>query len=357
VVWEPVSLREIRTEMANLRISVLDQSPIISGHTPAEAVRETIRLAQAAEKLGFHRYWLAEHHSIAALADPCPEILAARVAAATSTIRVGTGGVLLPYYSPFKVAEQFRMLEALYPGRIDLGIGRAPGGDQVTALAMGEGRYTGAENFPEQVQYLVAYLDDALPAGHPFSKVRVMPAGTTAPQVWLLGSSDYSGALAAQLGLRFAFAHFISAQGGDTVMREFRRRFQPSSREPEARALLCVFVICAESMEQADELSASIALRRLNTEQGINAPIPNHEEARNYPYTDGDRRRVAYHRHRVVLGTPTVVRDRLQQLREAYDADELMVITITGDYASRLRSYELIADVFGLSHAVQDGAP
>ena len=203
-----------------MRLSVLDQSPIISGHTPAQAIHETIKLAQAADELGYHRYWLAEHHAIAALADPCPEILATRVAAATSKIRVGTGGVLLPYYSPLKIAEQFRMLEALYPGRIDLGIGRAPGGDRTTALAMGGGSYSGAEDFPEQVQFLVAYLDDALPAGHPFAKVKAMPAGPTAPQVWLLGSSDYSGALAAQLGLRFAFAHFISQEGGDAVMRE-----------------------------------------------------------------------------------------------------------------------------------------
>src|SRR5262249_52023753 len=158
------------------------------------------------------------HHAIAALADPCPEILAARVLSATTRIRVGTGGILLPYYSPFKVAEQFRMLESLFPGRVDLGIGRAPGGDQTTAMAMGAGRYPTAENFPEQVQYVVAYLDNALPADHPFARVAVQPVCDTAPEVWLLGSSDYSGALAAQLGLRFAFANFISASGGDMVM-------------------------------------------------------------------------------------------------------------------------------------------
>src|SRR5688572_23274301 len=230
-----------------MRLSVLDQSPVISGHTPAQAVHETIRLVKAVEQLGYHRYWLAEHHSIAALADPCPGILLARIAAETTRIRVGTGGVLLPYYSPFKVAEQFRMLEALYPGRIDLGIGRAPGGDQMTALGMGEGRYPGAEKFAEQVQYLAAYLDDALPADHPFASVRAMPAGPDSPEVWLLGSSDYSGALAAQLGLRFAFAHFISAEGGDAVMQAYRRQYRPSRREPVPHALLCVFVICAET--------------------------------------------------------------------------------------------------------------
>lgn len=335
--------------MTEIKIGVLDQSPIISGHTPVQAVHETIRLAQIAEELGYYRYWMAEHHSIAALADPCPEILVTRVAAATSSIRVGTGGVLLPYYSPFKVAEQFRMLEALYPGRIDLGIGRAPGGDQMTALAMGEGRYHGAEQFPEQVQFLAAYLDDALPPEHPFAKVRAMPAGETAPQIWLLGSSDYSGALAAQLGLRFAFAHFISAQGGDAVMRDYRSRYQPSQREPVSSALLCVFVICAETGAEAERLAMSVDLRRLNMDYGVNAPVPNAEEAENYPYTDTDRQRIAYHRRRVVLGTPDAVRDRLLELKTAYQADELMVITITGDYESRIKSYTLLARAFGMS--------
>jgi luciferase family oxidoreductase group 1 len=332
-----------------MRLSVLDQSPVVSGHTPAQAIHETIRLVKAAERLGFHRYWLAEHHALAALGDPCPEILLARIAAETSQIRVGTGGVLLPYYSPFKVAEQFRMLEALHPGRIDLGIGRAPGGDQATALAMGQGRYPGAEHFPEQVQYLVAYLDGTLPPDHPFAGVKVMPAGPGAPEVWLLGSSDYSGALAAQLGLRFAFAHFISADGGDTVMREYKRRYQPSGREPVPQALLCAFVICAATAAEAERLAASIDLRRLNTDYGVNAPVPSLQEAESYPYTEADRRRIAHHRRRVVLGTPEGVRDRLLAMQEQFQADELMAITITGDYDSRLRSYELLAGAFGLS--------
>jgi luciferase family oxidoreductase group 1 len=332
-----------------MRLSVLDQSPIISGHSAARAIHETIRLAKAVEKLGYHRYWLAEHHSIAALADPCPEILLARLAAETTTLRVGTGGILLPYYSPFKVAEQFRMLEALYPGRLDLGIGRAPGGDRTTALAIGEGRYPGAEHFAEQVQYLVAYLDDALPAEHPFAAVKVMPEVPTAPRVWLLGSSDYSGALAAQLGLRFAFAHFISADGGEAVMREYRRRYQPSQREPGPHSLLCVSAICAESDAEAQRLAVSLDLRRLNMDHGVNAPVPSYEEARAYSYTDADLRRIEHNRRRLILGGPETVRARLLELAQESEADELMIVTITGDYDSRLRSYERLARAFDLA--------
>jgi luciferase family oxidoreductase group 1 len=336
--------------MPPVKLSVLDQSPIISGHTPREAIAQTLRLAQAAEQLGYYRYWCAEHHSIMALADPCPEILATRLAAATSTIRVGTGGVLLPYYSPLKVAEQFRMLEALFPGRIDLGIGRAPGGDQATAMAMGQGRYPSADDFPQQVQYLAAWLDDDLPQGHPYAQVKAQPAGATSPQIWLLGSSDYSGALAAQLGLRFAFAHFISARGGDIVMRDFKRRYQPSPREPQPQAMVCVFVICAETQAQAERLAQSVDLRRLNMDYGVNAPVPTLEEAERYPYTDADRQRIEHHRRRVVLGTPEVVKRRLLEIQAQFEADELMVITITGDYDTRLHSYELLAGAFGLCH-------
>jgi len=332
-----------------MRLSILDQSPIISGHAPAQAVAATLELAQAAEELGYHRYWLAEHHSLAALADPCPEILATRVAAATSRIRVGTGGVLLPYYSPFKIAEQFRMLEALYPGRIDLGIGRAPGGDPTTALAMGEGRYPGAEQFPDQVQYLVAYLDDALPADHPFAKVKAQPGGDTAPEVWLLGSSDYSGALAAQLGLRFAFAHFISADGGDVVMRDYKRKFQPSARESAPCALLTVFAICAESDAEAERRAAAIDLRRLNMDYGINSQVPSQREAETRAYTEVEKARIAHNRRRVVLGAPDKVKARLMELAVQYEADELQVITITGDYRTRLESYRLLAREFALA--------
>ena len=333
--------------MSKISLGVLDQSPIVSGHSPAQAIAETISLARLAEELGYQRYWLAEHHAVAALADPCPEILVSSVATATSKIRVGTGGVLLPYYSALKVAEVFRMLEALFPGRIDLGIGRAPGGDPRTALAMTDGEFGGADRVPQQVQDLVGFLDGTLPAGHPFTGVKAQPAGGTSPQVWLLGSSDYSGALAAQLGLRFAFAHFISAHGGQAVTRAFREQYRPSAREPEARSLVCAFVICARTRAEAERLATSIDLRRLHMAKGIDAPVPTCEEAKAYRYSPQERVFIEQQRARLVHGDPGEVREKLLRLREEFAADEIMIVTITGDYESRRESYRLVAEAMG----------
>jgi luciferase family oxidoreductase group 1 len=331
-----------------IRIGVLDQSPIISGTSPSDAVRETIYLAQMAEDLGFHRYWLAEHHSIAALADPCPEILLARLGAATHRIRLGTGGVMLPYYSALKVAEVFRMLDALYPDRIDLGVGRAPGGDRRTAQAMANGQYLDTDNFPQQILDVLGYLSGALPDDHPFAQVKAMPSGETVPQLWVLGSSDYGGLLAAKLGLPFAFAHFISAHGGDAVARAYRARFEPSAALTAPHSAVCVFVICAATDDEAERLAASLDLRRLHMARGIDAPVPTVEEARAYPY---DARELAYiesQRPRLVHGSPDTVRAKLESLREAFQADEMLVLTITGDTASRRLSYRLVAEAFEL---------
>ncbi|UCH49875.1 MAG: LLM class flavin-dependent oxidoreductase [Betaproteobacteria bacterium] len=331
-----------------MRLSVLDQSPIIHGHSPAEAVRETIKLAKAAEKLGYHRYWLAEHHNMHGLADPCPEILLGAIGSATSRIRVGTGGVLLPYYSPAKVAEIFRMHEALFPGRVDLGIGRAPGGDMLTAKAINPISFYASDAFPQQVVDLVDWLDDALPDEHPFKRVRAMPTGADAPEVWLLGSSDYSANLAAHLGLRFAFAHFINARGGDEVSRVYRHTFQPSRRESAPHSLVCVFVICAQTSEEAERLAAPIDHRRVLMATGRESLILTTEQVLGWSYSEQEKAIMQRERERVVLGPPDTVKEKLLQIQQAYQADELMIITITGDYASRLRSYQLLAEAFEL---------
>ncbi|MEK6243733.1 MAG: LLM class flavin-dependent oxidoreductase [Pseudomonadota bacterium] len=343
-----------------MKLSVLDQSPIISGHSAAQAIEETLRLARRADELGYHRYWLAEHHAIGALADPCPEILLARMGAETRRIRVGTGGVLLPYYSAFKVAEIFRMLEALYPGRIDLGIGRAPGGDQRTARAVGGGHFPDAEQFPQQVWELIGYLDGTLPDDHPNRKVRVQPegqiVGQIAPELWLLGSSDYSGLLAAQLGVRFSFAHFINAQGGDLVMRAYRERFQardassagPAPRETAPHAGLCCFVICAATDDEAERLARVVDLRRLHMALNQDLPVPTLAEAEQRAFSKEEQQYIRSQRPRAVIGSPETCKEKLLDLAGKFSADELMVLTITGDYATRLESYELLAKAFGL---------
>ncbi len=332
-----------------MKLAILDQSPIISGHSAAQALEETLKLARRADELGYHRYWLAEHHAIGALADPCPEILLARLGAETKRIRVGTGGVLLPYYSAFKVAEIFRMLEALYPGRIDLGIGRAPGGDQRTARAVGGGHFPDAEQFPQQVWELVGYLDGTLPDDHPFKKVRVQPEGRTAPELWLLGSSDYSGLLAAQLGLRFSFAHFINAQGGDLVMRAYKDRYQNSGREPEPHTSICCFVICAATDDEAERLARVVDLRRLHMALNQDLPVPTLAEAEKRSFSKEELQYIRSQRPRAVIGSPGTCRDKLLELARKFSADEVMVLTITGDYAARLESYELLANSFELA--------
>ncbi len=337
-------------------LSVLDQSPIVSGCSAADALRATVALAQRADELGYHRYWLAEHHNMRGLADPCPEILLGHVAAATQRIRVGTGGVMLPYYSPLKVAEIFRMHEALHPHRIDLGIGRAPGGDRLTANAMNAQAFDDIEGFPRQVVEVVGWLDRTLPPEHPYASVQAMPSGLSSPEVWLLGSSDYSGALAAYLGLRFAYAHFINAHGGDSVARAYRDDFRPSLRESTPHSMVCVFALCAQTDADAQRLALSIDHRRLLMAMGREAPIATVAQAQAHPYTERDRAIIQRERARAIIGTPDSVKTRLLEIADAYAADELMVVTITGDYASRLRSYELLAAEFCLDPATRKAA-
>lgn len=331
-------------------LSVLDQSPIRSGATPADAVNETLALAEATERLGYHRYWLAEHHSSGGLAGTTPEILIGQVAARTSRLRVGSGGVMLSHYSPLKVAENFRMLETLFPGRIDLGIGRAPGSDQLTASALASGPGSlGVEHFPGQVRDVIGYLNGALPSEHPFANVRAMPEGPTNPEVWMLGSSDSSAAMAAYFGCAFSFAHFINAQGGETVMDYYRENFKPSDTLAEPRGSIGVFVICADTETEAERLAKSRNLWLLRLYRGETFPVPTIEEAEAYPYTERELAVVRHARQRTIAGTPEEVRDRLNELGQLYGVDEFVVVTICHDFSARLRSYELLADAFDLT--------
>jgi luciferase family oxidoreductase group 1 len=267
-----------------IKLSVLDQSPVREGVTPRDALVETIELARHADGLGFRRYWLAEHHGSPGLAGSAPEIMVALVAAETRHLRVGSGGVMLSHYSSLKVAEQFRMLETLYPGRIDLGIGRAPGSDQLTAIALQHGPGAlGIEHFPNQIADLLAFLENTMPVDHPFSRIRVAPAGDTNPEIWLLGSSDQSALYAAYFSLPFSFAHFITDESGPEIMEGYRRHFRPSTRLPAPQGSIGVFVVCAESEAEARRLAASRDLWRLRQRRGILAPFPPPEDALAYP--------------------------------------------------------------------------
>ena len=337
--------------MSDLKLSVLDQSPIRKGGTPAEGVTETLELARLCDELGYHRYWLAEHHSTGSLASAAPEILIGQVANQTRNIRVGSGGVMLTHYAPLKVAEQFRMLETLFPGRIDLGVGRAPGSDTRTARALGGGALANVEDYPEQLMDLYGFLSGSLPPGHPYHGVRAQPAGESMPELWLLGSTRASATYAAQLGWAFCFAHFISAEGPETVLKEYEAAFEPSPFLPEPRHALATAVTCAATDEQADYLAwsriASRVIARARGGQGAGIISP--EEAMALDYTEPELDYVAYLRHTWIQGSPGTVRGRLEDLAAEYGTDELMLVTITYDFEARKESYRLLAKEFGLT--------
>ncbi|HYH78651.1 MAG TPA: LLM class flavin-dependent oxidoreductase [Longimicrobium sp.] len=333
-----------------LKIGVVDQSPVRTGGSGADAVRETVELARRCEALGFSRYWLAEHHSTNSFAGSAPEVLLPMVAAATRHMRVGTGGVLLTHYSPFKVAEQFRMLDTLFPGRIDLGVGRAPGGDSRTVRALQYGR--GAlpiEAFPRQVEDLVGWLGNTFDrSAHPWGRVRAMPRGASQPDVWLLGSGGDSGSVAAELGTGYSFAQFISGVDAAPFVRAYRERFRPSAQFAEPRASVAVGVICAETADEALRLASGVELWRRRIMRGWDRGIPSPDDALAELEPGWEPPPLGQDGTRLVTGTPDVVRAELLRIAEHCGVEELMAVTVTHDFAARVRSHELLAEAMGL---------
>jgi luciferase family oxidoreductase group 1 len=321
-------------------LSVLDQSPISEGSTGADALRNSIDLARHTESLGYERYWVAEHHGTPMLASAAPEILIAEIAAATSRIRVGSGGVMLPHYSPVKVAEVFSMLAALHPGRIDLGIGRAPGSDPHTMFALQrDRRQASPDDFPEQLAELLGLLEGDLPRDHLSARLTALPGGPDErPEVWLLGSSPQSAIWAGELGLPYSFADFINPKGAE-IVQLYRDRFVPSARRDSPWVAAAVSTVCAETDEDAERLAASARMAIAFLHSGRLIPVPTVERAlaffaeHNVPPTG----------RRAVVGAPDTVRAGLEDVAREYEADELMLVTITHDHAARLRSYELVA--------------
>lgn len=324
---------------------MLDQSPVPAGSAPGDALHHTVDLARAAEELGYARYWLAEHHNTGGLAGTAPEVLAPRVAAATSRIRVGSGGVLLTHYSALKVAEAFSVLSALFPGRVDLGIGRAAGADAVASAALQPGPEAyGDDHFARRVVDLLGWLDGGLEEGHPHAGVRAMPDGGPGPEVWLLGSSPHSAGLAAGLGLPYSFAHFITPDFGPQVVGRYRRNYRPSGADTAARASIAVAVVCAETDDAAERLATSGLVWRLTPEERRGpVPSPDEAEAATRALDPARRARLAQDRGRVVVGGPERAARELEELAASFGVDEVLVVTVCHDPAARLRSYELLA--------------
>ena len=338
-----------------LQLSVLDQSPVREGGTATDALQETIALAVATEALGYRRFWVAEHHNLGNFAGTSPEILIGQIAARTRTIRVGSGGVMLTHYSALKVAENFRLLQALYPGRIDLGIGRAPGSDSLTAAALAyPGTARDVRHFPQQVADVMAYLSDALDRSHPFSGVHAgpgQPAGT--PDVWLLGSYVESAHMAAKMGLPFSYAHFFGngAENGPLIVESYRQHFQPSAHVAEPQVNVGVHVLCAETEEEALRLATSRNLMKLRSALGVRSGVPSVEEALAYPYRPEELAYLDQVKQSYVDGNPQQVKAKLEDLAERYQTTDLTIVTICHGFAERVRSYELLAEVCELKSA------
>ncbi len=343
-----------------LPISVLDLSPVDAGSNSTQALRNTIALAQLADRLGYARYWLAEHHNSSMTASPAPEIVIGHVAQATERIRVGSGGIMLPNHAPLKVAEMFHVLEALHPGRIDLGIGRAPGTDPRTALALrGSREALNADDFPQQLAELLAFSGEGegFPLGHPFRTVRAIPSDVELPPIWLLGSSDFGAQAAAAMGVGFAFAHHINPSFAIPAIQMYRTQFIPSERLQESKVILTTTVICAETDERAEELASSMRLAFLRLRSGHAGPLPSPEEARAYHYTSSEIMMTQETRSRQTIGRPEVVREKLLKLVEQTGADELMISAIVYGHENRAKIYELLADAFDLQSSLKSASP
>ncbi|MGI8549009.1 MAG: LLM class flavin-dependent oxidoreductase [Gemmatimonadaceae bacterium] len=338
-----------------LRLSVLDQSPISEGSSAAEALHNTIDLARLTDELGYFRYWVAEHHGTPMLAGPSPEALIGPIAAATSRVRVGSGGVMLPHYSPLKVAENFSVLSGLFPGRIDLGIGRAAGTDPLTTFALQrDRRQAGPDDFPEQLGELLGYLHGNLPEDHPFVRHATLLGHAETADPWLLGSSAQSAIWAAELGLPYVFADFINSAGAELAAL-YRDRFVPSDRLSEPQLVVATWALCADTAAEAERLASSSRMAMSLLRRGHLIPVPTVATAERFLAEHASTLTGIAPRRRVILGDPATVRSGIEAVAREYAADEVMVVTITYDHAARRHSYELIAGAFQLGQPATTG--
>lgn len=327
-----------------MKLSILDQSPLSSGHTAGQALQESMKLAQIGEKLGYTRYWIAEHHDFPGLTCSAPEVMLGYIGANTETIRIGSGAVLLPHYQPYKVAEVYHMLATLFPGRIDLGIGRAPGGSAEATLALSENYLQRVGKMPELVQELLHFMRHDFPAEHMYTKISAAPVPSLSPEPWILGTSAKSAKLAADHGTAYAFGHFMSDQDGTEIMKSYIENFKPSPKLQKAQSILAVSVICAETTRRAEQLALSGWAWKLQLAQGEGQRgVPSIEEAQQDVRFSNAGDLIKEMRNKMVIGDPQEVRQQLTDLQTMYQADEIMIVTITHSYEDRKTSYELLA--------------
>ena len=327
-----------------LQLSILDQSPISEGESAEAALHNTVALIQAADKWGYKRFWVSEHHDSNSLAGSSPEVLIAYLAAKTKNIRVGSGGVMLTHYSPYKVAENFQVISGLAPGRVDLGVGRAPGGMPRATIALNGTRDRHVDKYPEKIQELLLYLHDDLPEDHLLYGLKASPKISIAPDVWLLGSSESSAKLAAKLGLPYNFALFINGDGGISYTKEYVEQFKPSKYFFQPKNIVTVFVICAESNEEAERVASSMELNWIMSEQGMESKgTPSPEKAAQYSYNRFELARLEENKKRMLVGNPKKIKEELYRISELYGTDEIMLVTITYDFKDKIKSFELIA--------------
>jgi len=327
---------------------VLDQSPIRKGVTAEQAVQETVQLAKYTDKLGYTRFWVSEHHNTGSLAGSTPEVLLAYLGSQTKNIRIGSGGVMMPNHSTLKVAENFRMLEALFPGRVDLGMGRAPGTDRLTASVLNPSNQFNQQDFINQLFDLNSYFHDTGEPGTVQAKVRAIPQVQTVPDMWLLSSSGESGLFAAHFGMGLSFAHFINPIGGPQAVAAYRERFKPSLEMPNEQANVAIFVFCSEDEEKIRQHQALMDYRFNQFEKGGGLTPVGYNDIKDVIYSPDEQERIKYNRQRVITGTPGQMKLKLTWLAEDYKVDEIIAVTIAEDFNDRLESYRLLAEQFQL---------
>lgn len=328
-----------------MKLSVLDQVPISKGETPEEALGHTLELAQWTEKLGFHRYWVAEHHNTNGLASSSPEILMTRIASVTNRIRVGSGGILLPQYSPYKIAENAKTIGAFFRNRIDIGLGRSPGGSKVTRRALTDNQNKSLDEFPRQLADLQGFLHNSLPRDHEFRLVKAGPRIEEIPPLWVLGLSERGARNAAELGMGFVFGHFINPNNGANAMKTYRDNFIPSVSIETPETIVCIFVVCAETEEEAEELALSQDKWLLNVGKGTGTIVQSPDQIREKPFTSEEFKMIKENRKRTLIGTPEKVKGQLLQLKDDYQTDEFMIITNIFDFEAKKKSYQLLAEI------------